>query len=304
MKTVLITGGKGLVGSQLYKNVDVLRPSSGELDLVEFYDIKNYFLNNDDPDVIIHTAAKVGGIKANTDYPADFFTDNILMNTNVLRAACESNVKKVVSFLSTCVFPDDVEYPLTEQKIHLGPPHESNYAYAYAKRMVDIQSRAYRKQYGLNAVCIIPTNIYGPNDNFNVDGGHVIPGLIHKCFLAKQNNTNFEVWGSGEPLREFIHSKDVANITEWVVDNYDDEEPLIVSTGVETSIKKLVDIIVKKINFKGKVIFNGKMDGQMRKPSDNSKLKNLLPGYEFITIEDGIDETVEWFIDNYPNIRK
>ena len=293
-----------MVGSQLYKGVDVMRPTSEDLDLIEFYNIKNYFFDNGIPDVIIHTAAKVGGIKSNTNYPADFFTNNILMNTNVLKAAYESNVKKVVSFLSTCIFPDSIEYPLTEEKIHLGPPHESNYAYAYAKRMLEVQSRAYRQQYDLNAICIIPTNIYGPKDNFNLEDSHVIPGLIHKCYLAKQNSTDFKVWGSGNALREFIHSKDIANLTEWAVENYNEEESIIFTTGKEVKISYIVELIVKAMDFKGNVIFTGDLEGQYRKPSDNSKLMNYLPDYKFITIEDGIKDTVNWFIKNYPNVRR
>ena len=152
-----------------------------------------------------------------------------MINTNVIEAARICGVKKLIAFLSTCVFPDDIEYPLTESKIHSGEPHSSNYPYAYAKRMVDIQIRAYREQYGLNYVSVIPTNVYGPNDNFNIDNGHVLPALIHKCYLAKNNNTDFSVWGSGKPLREFIYSEDASGDAKNAHDVADDGKVTAVS---------------------------------------------------------------------------
>ena len=215
------------------------------------------------------------------------------------------NVKKLVCFLSTCVFPNDVEYPLTEKKIHLGPPHSTNDSYSYAKRMADIQIRAYREQYGLNYVSVIPTNIYGPNDNFDLANGHVVPSLIHKCYLAKKNNTPFKIWGSGKPLREFIFSKDVGRLTKWVLENYEEEEPIIFSTSKEVSIKDVVDLIVKHMSFNGEVIWESdKPDGQFRKPSDNSKLLSYLPDFKFTSLDDGLKETIDWFISNYENCRK
>ena len=165
------------------------------------------------PDAVIHCAAKVGGLQANITQKGDFFYQNIMMNTNVIESARKSGVKKLISFLSTCVFPNVVEYPLSPEKIHLGKPHYSNDAYAYAKRMSDIQIQAYREQFGCEYFSVIPTNIYGPGDNYNLQNGHVVPTLIHKFYLAKKNNTPVEIWGTGKPLREFIYSEDVANLT-------------------------------------------------------------------------------------------
>ena len=235
----------------------------------------------------------------------EFYYDNIRINTNVLESCRINNVEKVVSILSTCIFPDKVEYPLTEKKIHLGAPHKSNYGYAYAKRMLDVQTEVYREQYNVNYTCVVPTNIYGPNDNFDIDNGHVLPSLIHKCYIAKQNNTNLEVWGSGEPLREFIYSKDIGKLINWALDNYDDPESIIFSTSHEISIKDVVGLIVDAMGFTGKVIFDTtKPEGQFRKPSDNSKLLSLLPGFKFTPIDVGIKETVEWFTNNFDNARK
>ena len=239
------------------------------------------------------------------NYKGEFYYDNIMINTNVLEASRRVDVEKVVSFLSTCVFPDDVEYPLTEKKIHLGEPHSSNYPYAYAKRMLDIQSRAYKEQYGVNYISVLPTNIYGTKDNFSIDNGHVIPSLIHKCYLAKKLNTDFVVWGSGKPLREFIYSEDVARLTEWALENYNEEEPIIFSTSDEISVGNVAEMIVYYIGFKGKLVFDDeKPDGQFRKPSDNSKLLSYLPDFKFTPMEEGIKKSVNWFVENYERARK
>jgi GDP-L-fucose synthase len=300
MKKILVTGGNGLVGSSITSDVKIGK----EYDLRNIEETNKMFEYHK-PTHVTHCAGKVGGLSANMNYKGEFFYDNIMINTNVIESARKHNVKKLVSFLSTCIFPDNVEYPLTEKKIHFGEPHNSNYPYAYAKRMADIQIRAYREQYGLEYVSVIPTNIYGPNDNFSLNSGHVIPMLLHKMYNSQRDNTDFVVWGSGTPLREFIYSKDVAKLSEWALDNYNESEPIIFSNSIEISIMDLVDLLVKEFNFKGKVIFdNSKPDGQFRKPSDNSKLKSYLPNFEFTPIEIGLKETISWFIENYEKTRK
>ena len=297
----LVTGGRGLVGSSL--SGDINRVGS-EFDLRDKV-VTDKLFSDLSPKNVIHCAARVGGLGGNMNHKGEFFYDNIMMNTNVIESCRIHNVKKLVCFLSTCVFPNDVEYPFTEKKIHLGPPHNTNDSYSYAKRMAEVQIRAYREQYGLNYVTVIPSNIYGPNDNFDLANGHVVPSLIHKCYLAKKNNTPFKIWGSGKPLREFIFSKDVGKLTEWVLDNYEGEEPLILSTSDEVSIKDVVNLIVKHMSFDGEVIWESdKPDGQFRKPSDNSKLLSYLPDFKFTSLDEGLKETIDWFIDNYENCRK
>jgi GDP-L-fucose synthase len=296
----LVTGGTGLVGSAIIADIKVGR----NYDLTN-PEICDSMFNEHNPTHVIHCAAKVGGLGGNMNYKGEYFHDNIMINTNVIESARKAGVTNLVSFLSTCVFPDNIEYPLTEKKIHLGEPHFSNYPYAYAKRMADIQIRAYREQYGVKYTSVIPCNIYGPNDNFSLEHGHVIPMLMHKLYLAQQRTEDFVVWGSGKPLREFIFSKDVAKLAEWALDNYDESEPIIFSTSNEISIMDLVDLLVTEFEFKGKVIFdNSKPDGQFRKPSDNSKLKSYLPNFKFTSIEEGIKETVYWFKENYDRARK
>jgi len=301
MNKVLVTGGGGLVGSQVKSDIKIY---SKDYNLLDF-DTTNKCFSEHKPDGIIHCAAKVGGLGSNLNHGGQYFYENILINTNVIEAARLNNVKKMVCFLSTCIFPDDAEYPLTEDMVHMGPPHQSNYPYAYAKRMVDVQIRAYKVQYGLDYKSVVPTNIYGVNDNFSLEDGHVIPSLIHRCYIARETNTPLIVWGSGKPLREFLYNKDVARLAEWVLDEYTEDQPIILSNSNEISIKDLVGIIVELMNFKGEVIFNtDKPDGQFRKPTDNSKLMSYLPNFEFTPIEVGLSETVEWFNNNYKNIRK
>jgi len=298
---ILVTGGTGMVGSAIDADVKI---GTKDCDLRDSNAVDSLFTQHQ-PQNIIHCAARVGGVGSNMKYKGEYFYDNIMMNTNVIEAARKHNVKNLVCFLSTCVFPDNVKYPLTTDQIHQGEPHFSNYPYAYSKRMADIQIRAYKEQYGLNYKSVIPCNIYGPNDNFNTENGHVLPALIHKCYLSKQNNTPLYIWGSGSPLREFIYSKDVAVITNWILENYEGDEPIILSTSEEISIKRLVEMVVKEMEFKGEIIFDtSKPEGQFRKPSDNSKLKELMPDFKFTPIEEGLKETIQWFINNYENARK
>jgi GDP-L-fucose synthase len=300
---ILVTGGNGLVGSQFIGD-DYIKFGSKDYNLIDPV-FTNLMLRIIKPKSVIHCAAKVGGVGGNMNYKGEFFYQNIMMNTNVIEECRKNNVEDLVVFLSTCVFPNDVEYPLTEKKIHLGPPHFSNDAYAYAKRMADIQIRSYREQYGLNYKSVIPTNIYGINDNFDIENGHVVPSLIHRCYIARETSTPLTIWGSGKPLREFIYNKDVVKLTEWVLENYNEDEPVILSTSEEISIKEVVDIIVELMNFKGKVKWDtDKPDGQFRKPSDNSKIKNYLPNFKFTPFYNGLKETINWFESNYENIRK
>lgn len=290
-----------MVGSMIEADLKIGRK---DCDLSKWQEVSAFFEKHQ-PEEVIHCAAKTGGIWGNMNYKGDFFRDNILINTHVIEAARLYGVKRLVAFLSTCIFPADVRYPLTEEKIHLGQPHPSNDAYAYAKRMTDVQIRAYREQYGLEYTAVIPSNIYGPHDLFHLENGHVVPSLIHRAYLARERGEDLEVWGSGRPLREFIYSEDVARLSEWALENYKETEPILFSTSVEHSIKELLEMIVELLRFKGKLIWlHDKPDGIFRKPSDNSKLKNYLPNFEFTPLYEGLKKTIEWFEANYPNVRK
>jgi len=297
----LITGGTGLIGSAFKDGIKV---GSSDYNLIDVDQVDKMLIDHK-PDVVVHTAAMVGGLGANMNYPADFFYKNIMMNTNIIESARKNNVDKLICFLSTCVFPNDVEYPLEENKIHKGEPHFSNAPYAYAKRMADVQIQAYNKQYGTKYFSVIPCNVYGPKDNYHLENGHVIPTLIHKCYLAKQNNTDFEVWGDGSPLREFIYSQDVADIIDLLIEKYDGTDPVIISNPHEYTIKQVVDLIVEYVGFEGKVKWlTDKPNGQYRKPSSNKRLVEIIGDFNFTTLEIGLKKSVEFFILNYPNVRK
>lgn len=297
----LITGGEGLIGSEFTEGIKISRKN---FDLTNVDQVQKMFQEHQ-PDFVIHTAAKVGGVLANLKHKGDFFYENIMMNTNIIHEAKSHGVKKVIAFLSTCVFPDKVEYPLNENKIHLGPPHISNDAYAYAKRMSQVQISSYNEQYGTKYFCVIPTNVYGPKDNYNLENSHVLPAIIHKCYLAKKYNTELELWGDGSPLREFIFSRDVAKLCDELLLNYNDTEPIILSTSDEISIKEVAEQVTKIMGYNKVIKWDTlKPSGQFRKPSDNSKLKSILPNFEFTPLSEGLAETIEYFVKNYETVRK
>lgn len=229
------------------------------------------------------------------------------MNENIMKLSHIHKVDKLVSCLSTCIFPDKTTFPIDETMIHNGPPHFSNEAYAYAKRMIDVQNRVYHSQYGCNFTSVIPTNIYGPHDNFHLEESHVIPGLIHKLYLAKKNNTPFVAMGSGKPLRQFIFSQDLARLFIWALRSYNSPDPIILSVDEkdEVTIKDVVNMIVKAMEYTGSIEWDTtKADGQYKKTASNSKLRKLYPEFEFVSFEDGVKESVDWFVKNYENARK
>jgi len=304
---ILITGGSGMVGSafkDLQTRHDLILVGSREYDLTSWKD-SFYMVEKNKPDAIIHLAAKVGGIKANMENQGDFYTINSLINTNVLKAAKDLGVEKVVSLLSTCIYPDKVEYPLTEDQIHNGPPHSSNYAYAHAKRMLDIQSRAYRDQYGCNFITAVPNNLFGENDNFDLENSHVIPAIIRKIHEANLRKEDIVLWGDGTPLREFTYSRDLAEILLFLTEHYNHPSPINVGNTHEISIKEVAETICEILNFSGRIVWDPtKPKGQLRKPSDNSRLIKLGWRQENYTdFKKALTETCKWVIMNYPNIR-
>jgi GDP-L-fucose synthase len=319
-RTVLVTGGSGLVGSALRKlsGVDLkylfVFASSQDCDLTDFEATLQYF-RKIVPDAVIHLAAAVGGLFKNMRCKVDMFETNMRINMNVLRACHELRVSKVVSCLSTCIFPDHKTETtvINETMLHAGPPHASNDAYAYAKRMLEVQSRCYREQYGHNFVCVIPTNIYGPHDNFHLNDAHVIPALVHKFYLAKQQGVPLVVAGSGAPLRQFIYAHDLAHLLIWVLEHYNatdsnDSGTLILSVDPshEISIAQVVRHIADAIGFDNDIVYDmTQADGQFKKTADNSKFKRLYgSSFAFTPIRQGIRETVDWFVQNYDTARK
>jgi len=238
----------------------------------------------------------------------EFFKDNMAINENILECCILFDVEKCISCMSTCIFPDKITYPIDETMVHLGPPHNSNEGYAYAKRMVDVLGRMYNERYKKTKfTSVIPTNIFGPHDNYNMQDGHVIPGLIHKCYLAKRDGTDFVVWGSGKPLRQFIYSQDLGALLVWTLDHYDSEEPIILSVGEEDeiSIGEVAKMIKDSMDFKGNLVFDtSKSDGQFKKTASNKKLLSLNKSFKFTPFQKAIDISSKWFLEHYDTARK
>lgn len=304
-KKILVTGGSGLVG-QAVKNVGKNDPrfifiSSKDCDLLNFDQSLN-LIKTISPDCVLHLAANVGGIFKNINKKVEMFEDNFLINLNIIKICHKLNINKFIGCLSTCIFPDKTDYPITEDMLFNGPPHDSNYGYAYAKRMMEIQCRSYREQYNRNYNCFIPTNIYGPHDNFNLQDAHVIPALIHKCFMSKNNNLPFVVAGTGDPKRQFLYSLDLAKILIKLIE-IDHQETLIIAPEEEYSIKDIANFIAKKLNYEQGLEFDkSKPDGQYKKTASNSKLRSIFD-FEFTNIYIGLDQTIDWFLNNLSTIR-
>lgn len=317
---MLVTGGSGLVGSAIRTVLDGIDGHAPERRAGEQW----HFLSSADGDLtdeaatrrifdkyrpthVIHLAAMVGGLFRNLKYNVDFFRQNMRINDNVLESARLAGVQKVVSCLSTCIFPDKTSYPIDETMVHDGPPHDSNFGYSYAKRLIDVLNRAYYQQYGCRYTAVIPTNVYGPDDNFNVEDGHVLPGLIHKAWQAQREKKPLVVWGSGRPLRQFIYSYDLARLLVWALRDYDEIEPIILSVdeSEEISIGRAAQLVVKGMQFEGELVFDAtKSDGQFKKTASNAKLRRYLPEFRFTPCEEAIASTCRWFVDNYEKARK
>ena len=301
---ILVTGGSGLVGNAIreismnYSEYEFKYINSKIVDLRNEKDTIEYF-NKVNPTYVIHLAANVGGLFKNMRYKVEMFEDNMRINMNVLKASHLSKVKKVVSCLSTCIFPDQTTYPIDETMLHNGPPHWSNDSYAYSKRMLEILSKSYQEEYGDNFICVIPCNVYGKHDNFSLEDGHVIPSLIHRCYLAKRDGTDFVVRGSGKPLRQFIYSEDLARLMMWSLLEYNEKDSLILADEQEWSIGEVAGMIAKAFDMEDRIVFDtSKEDGQYKKTASTKKLKKLYGDFEFVDIQEKIKEVVQWFCSN------
>jgi len=309
---VLVSGGTGLVGSAIqevssqFPSADFVFISSKDYDLTDLSRTQEMF-ERYRPDYVIHLAACVGGLYKNMNNKVEMFEKNVVINYNIVKCSHDYKIKKLVACLSTCIFPDKTTYPINETMLHDGPPHFSNDAYAYAKRMLEVHCRMYNENFGDNFVCVIPTNIYGKHDNFHLEDGHVLPALIHKCFLAKKSGKDFVIKGSGKPLRQFIYSVDLANLILLVLFNENissDSIILSVPENAEVSIKDVGYFIAKAFEYEDRVVFDERFaDGQYKKTADNSKLLGFFPDFQFTSIEKGIQETITWFLDNFEHSR-
>ncbi|KAL3124389.1 hypothetical protein niasHT_000813 [Heterodera trifolii] len=317
---VLVTGGTGLVGSAIRQVVteeeQQQKPQrlkeqwffvgSSECDLTDLEQTRALF-RRVRPTHVVNLAAMVGGLFHNLRHNLQFFVKNLAICQNVLQCCHETDVERCVSCLSTCIFPDKTPYPIDETMVYNGPPHDSNFGYSYAKRMIDVLNRGYAQEHNRKYTSAVPCNIFGPRDNYNLEDAHVVPALIHKCFLAKRDGGPLVVAGSGKPLRQFIYSLDLGRLFVWAIREYEDVTPIIfcVDPSDEVTIADLVNAIVKAMQFKGEVIFDTmKADGQYKKTSSNAKLRARLPDFEFTPFERAIAESVQWFEANYEKARK
>jgi len=303
---IYVAGHRGLVGSAIVRKLQaegydnlVLRTSS-ELDLRNQAAVDAFFAEEKMGYVFL-AAAKVGGIHANDTYPADFIRDNLQIQTNIIDAAYRNNVTKLLFLGSSCIYPKEAPQPMPESCLLTGPLEPTNEWYAIAKIAGIKMCQAYRKQYGFNAISLMPTNLYGPNDNFDLNNSHVLPALMRKFHEARVNgDAEVVVWGTGTPKREFLHTDDLADAALFLMNNYDDADIVNVGTGKDTPISELAEMIREVVGFTGKLLFDSsKPDGTPRKLMDVSKLTGLgwQPGISF---RNGVVQTYEWYQEHQP----
>ncbi|MEY9096906.1 GDP-L-fucose synthase [Paenibacillus chitinolyticus] len=299
---IVVTGGAGFLGSHVvdklkqkgYKNVYV--PRSAEYDLIHEADIKRMF-EDMQPSIIIHLAAVVGGIGANRLNPGKYFYENLMMGTQLIEESRKNNLEKFVAIGTICAYPKFTPVPFREEDLWIGFPEETNAPYGLAKKMMLVQSQAYREQYNFNSIYLLPVNLYGPRDNFDLETSHVIPALIRKCIEAKNSNLNeIVVWGTGKATREFIYVDDAAEAIILAMENYNSSEPVNIGSGYEISIRDLVETIAQLTEFEGKITWDsGKPDGQPRRCLDITRAQNEFGFLAKTKFEEGLKKTIDWY---------
>jgi len=302
-KNICVTGGAGFLGLHLIKDLrsrgaeNIFIPKRKDYDLVDRDAIKR-MLADSDPDVIIHLAAHVGGIGANQEYPAEFFYDNLMMGVQLLHQAYERGVEKFVAIGTVCAYPKFTPVPFKEDDLWIGYPEETNAPYGLAKKMLLVQSQAYRDQYGYNSIFLLPVNLYGPGDNFNPRSSHVIPALIRKCVEAKEaGEDHIVVWGDGSPTREFIYVTDAARGIALATEKYNESLPVNLGSGFEISIKDLAEKIARMTGFKGGFVWDtSKPNGQPRRALDTSRAKEKFGFEARVDFDEGLQKTIDWYV--------
>ena len=304
-KKVTVTGGKGFLGSYILKKLqqrgckNIAVANLPEYNLTNMTDIQRMY-REQKPDIVIHLAAVVGGIGANRKNPGKFFYENAIMGIQLMHEAYLNNIEKFIALGTICAYPKFTPVPFREEDLWNGYPEETNAPYGLAKKMMLVQSQAYRQQYGFNSIFLLPVNLYGPRDNFDPKSSHVIPALIKKCVDAvNQGKNEIVVWGSGKPSREFIYVEDAAEGILLAAEKYHKGDPVNIGAGFEIKIKELVNLIVKLTEFSGKVNWDtSKPDGQPRRMLDTSKAEKEFCFKAKTSFEDGLIKTIEWYKDH------
>jgi len=303
-KIVLVTGGNGFLGSFVVDELkkkgvnEIIISSSALHDLTERENCKKIV---EGVDIIFHLAAKVGGIGLNQEKPGELFYDNLMMGTQLIHEAKNSDVEKFIALGTICSYPKFTELPFSEDSIWDGYPEETNAPYGLAKKMLLVQSQAYRQQFGFNSIVVFPTNLYGPKDNFNPSSSHVIPALILKIHEAKKSNKNkIVVWGDGTPSRDFLYVEDAARGIVLAGENYEESEPINIGSEQEITIKDLVSLLCELMNFDGEIEWDtSKPNGQPRRCVSNKKAREKIDFKPIFNFRSGLEKTIEWFNENY-----
>jgi len=301
-KKICVTGGAGFLGTHLIKELrsrgakEIFIPKIEDYDLVEGEAIKR-MLSDSDPDLIIHLAAHVGGIGANREHPAEFFYDNLMMGVQLMHQAFERGVEKFVAIGTVCAYPKFTPVPFKEDDLWIGYPEETNAPYGLAKKMLLVQSQAYRDQYGFNSIFLLPVNLYGPGDNFNPHSSHVIPALIRKCVEARDaGEDHIVVWGDGSPTREFIYVTDAARGIALAAEGFNESLPVNIGSGFEISIKDLAKKIARMTGFNGAFEWDTtKPNGQPRRALDTNRAKEKFGFKAQVDFDEGLQKTIAWY---------
>ncbi|MCC6148367.1 MAG: GDP-L-fucose synthase [Anaerolineaceae bacterium] len=300
-----VTGGAGFLGNFVVEKLkgrgakDIFIPRIEEYDLVKPEDLER-MLDDARPDVILHLAAQVGGIGANREHPAEFFYNNLMMGVQLMHKAWQRGVEKFVAIGTVCAYPKFTPVPFREDDLWNGYPEETNAPYGLAKKMLLVQAQAYRQQYGYNAIFLLPVNLYGPRDNFDLNSSHVIPALIRKFVEAKEaGRDKVEVWGDGSPTREFIYVEDAAEGILLAAERYNGVDPVNIGSGFEISIKDLAEMTSRMTGFEGDITWNvDKPNGQPRRALDTSRAQERFGFKAQVDFEEGLQRTIQWFQQN------
>jgi GDP-L-fucose synthase len=309
-RRVCVTGGAGFLGSFVQETLrargasEIFIPKIEDYDLTEIEDVRRMLMDAN-PDIIIHLAALAGGIGANRERPAEFFYKNLMMGVPLLHEAYEHGVEKFVVIGTICAYPKFTPMPFQEENLWDGYPEETNAPYGLAKKMLLVQSQAYREQYGYNSIYVLPVNLYGPRDNFNLETSHVIPALIRKMIEAQQRgDKTVTLWGDGSPTREFFYAGDAAKAIALAAERYNSSDPVNLGSGMEISIKDLAETIARLTNFEGEIIWDTtKPNGQPRRALDVTRAKEYFGFEAQMGFEEGLRRTIEWFKENQDSIK-